>query len=282
MCTTIEQQPCKRVLMPTIGRDGRSCKHRSIPHGPEGPAHAKACTDGRQSANEQRSSVPLQRSASAPPLALLQRPRMVAYARTPDAAPCRAVRRALSMHVHQPLVQRSPGLPVGPSVRTDGLCLVQIERPSSRPAGILIPPGSARGKCCVGKEGQNCRNAAVGTSSYKLLGAMGCGASSNVGAVAGPSKVSHSGAGRAAHVPGSSSDSGGVESYAKMVSTSTDGSGSGMVQGMSGVAGSSPGGSAAPSQAWEVVALCLFCHVLPCSVVASPPAPHPQHLEPHY
>jgi hypothetical protein len=68
MCTTIEQQPCKRVLMPTIGRDGRSCKQRSIPHGPEGPAHAKACTDGRQSANEQRSSAHFaavrQRSAS--------------------------------------------------------------------------------------------------------------------------------------------------------------------------------------------------------------------------
>ena len=42
------------------------------------------------------------------------------YARTPDAAPCRAVRRALSMHVHQPFAQHSPGLPVGPSVRTDG------------------------------------------------------------------------------------------------------------------------------------------------------------------
>ena len=55
-----------------VGRDGRSCKQRSIPHGPEGPAHAKACTDGRQSANEQRSSVHLQRCASAPPLALLQ------------------------------------------------------------------------------------------------------------------------------------------------------------------------------------------------------------------
>ena len=116
MCTTIEQQPCKRVLMPTIGRDGRSCKQRSIPHGPEGPAHAKACTDGWESANEQRSSV----HVHAPPLALLQRARMVAYARTPDAAPCRAVRRALSMHVHQPFAQHSPGLPVGPSVRTDG------------------------------------------------------------------------------------------------------------------------------------------------------------------
>lgn len=68
MCTTIEQQPCKRVLMPTIGRDGSRCKQRSIPHGPEGPAHAKACTDGWQSANEQRSSAHFaavrQRSAS--------------------------------------------------------------------------------------------------------------------------------------------------------------------------------------------------------------------------
>ena len=108
MCTTIEQQPCKRVLMPTIGRDGSRCKQRSIPHGPEGPAHAKACTDGWQSANEQRSSIHLQRCASAPPLALLQRARMVAYARTQDAAKCRAVRKALSMHVHQPLAQRSP------------------------------------------------------------------------------------------------------------------------------------------------------------------------------
>jgi hypothetical protein len=67
-----------------------------------------------QSANEQRSSVHLQRSASPPPLALLQRARMVAYARTPDAAPCGAVRRALSMHVLGTVAQRSPGLPVGP------------------------------------------------------------------------------------------------------------------------------------------------------------------------
>ena len=96
--------------MPTIGRDGSRCKQRSIPHGPEGPAHAKACTDGWQSANEQRSSV----HVHAPPLALLQRARMVAYARTPDAAPCGAVRRALSMHVLGTVAQRSPGLPVGP------------------------------------------------------------------------------------------------------------------------------------------------------------------------
>lgn len=108
--------------MPTIGRDGSRCKQRSIPHGPEGPAHAKACTDGWQSANEQRSSV----HVHAPPLALLQRARMVAYARTPDAAPCRAVRRALSMHVHQPLAQHSPGLPVGPSVRVMDGCNTRL------------------------------------------------------------------------------------------------------------------------------------------------------------
>ena len=81
----------------------------------------RALTGGKARTNSGRQPI-LQRCASAPPLALLQRARMVAYARTPDAAPCRAVRRALSMHVHQPFAQRSPGLglPVGPSVRTDG------------------------------------------------------------------------------------------------------------------------------------------------------------------
>ena len=106
MCTTIEQQPCKRVLMPTIGRDGSRCKQRSIPHGPEGPAHAKACTDGRQSANEQRSSVHLQRSASAPPLALLQ---ALAWSHMPGRRICPdAGRRTVPRGPEGPVHARAP------------------------------------------------------------------------------------------------------------------------------------------------------------------------------
>lgn len=85
----------------------------------------RALTGGKARTNSGRQPI-LQRCASAPPLALLQRARMVAYARTQDAAKCRAVRRALSMHVHQPLAQRSPGLPVGPSVRVMDGCNTRL------------------------------------------------------------------------------------------------------------------------------------------------------------
>ena len=102
----------------------------------------RALTGGKARTNSGRQPI-LQRCASAPPLALLQRARMVAYARTPDAAPCRAVRRALSMHVHQLLAQRSPGLPVGPSVRVMDGCNTRL------PAHGDMPERSSSTKSAV-------------------------------------------------------------------------------------------------------------------------------------
>jgi hypothetical protein len=74
--------------MPTIARSLQAALHTARPW---------------QSANEQRSSVHLQRSASPPPLALLQRARMVAYARTPDAG-----RRTVPRGPEGPVHARAP------------------------------------------------------------------------------------------------------------------------------------------------------------------------------
>jgi hypothetical protein len=60
MCTTIEQQPCKRILMPTIGRDGMAAAASSAPHRTSPRVlhmQKRALTGGKARTNSGRQSI---------------------------------------------------------------------------------------------------------------------------------------------------------------------------------------------------------------------------------